>query len=1166
VIQGKPPKATSEIPPRYANPSIIAEGGSGRVFRVHDSVRDMSLALKLVNPTEAAWLRHEFDTLRQIRHENLVQVFEWGTVATGGAFYTMELVEGGDWGPGGRSSWDPEIVRGIVVSLLRGLAHLHSHGEIHGDLKPGNVLLGAGGVVKISDVGMGGGTNPATAATTPGYAAPEMWEGSKATVQCDIYSVGVMAYEALTGRHPFEGRTVREVVSGQLQGWVPSPRVHQVALPADLERAVMQALERNPALRHSSADEFLEELGVEDRVGEILGGRFVDRERELFDLQACMTAATPDAPTVAFVCGPPGAGKTALLGELAHKCLSEEQKIFHVSGVDLFKGIATYLSGEGEAVPEEAPLSSIAEGLWRVGVLKRLLVWIDSQAADEKAITESALQVGRFLSALASERGIPSHVLLALERREPPKSPETVGRTIHLGALKREETDQLVKGFLGNVSLDERQQQRLYEASGGLPSAILDLLSDLIGRGILTRRSGQWSLRDVEELHELRYSRIPARIELAWNQLGLPHRRLLTAVALFEQGVGTSSLGLVTGEAFSTLQLLTSKGWTEIKNNRVVCSSQGVRTAVLELAAPSERAELERLLLADPDAEVDRDDRAGVLLRHPELPDSLELGLASAQAAFASRRYSRAAERGQACIRVAVERGEKEPAQRAWLLVADALLRLGRYEDAKRLLADDSLTLLSDNDTPTAARRERLLGSIHLEQGDLVRARDHLERSIELADATGDLSLSLRSQADVADLDWRYGDEGLRASTMARVQEAIERAPDSRELRDERAALVYQLGSALILSGKRQEARAILQSALQYDPGDYWRMRIANALGAAEYYLGHFETSLKWSEEAQRLAEVSGSDSFKARIHSNRAGLYYGVGRFRDAVEHHHLSATWARRTGSMIEYQAACAGASINLSITGQYEAALEQARESQRAARVTGDTAEIAKSFELEALAQFHVGVYPEAETLVNLGRAPAEESGADVLPRLDWLAARLAYVRGDWENADRFLKRALTSLEVSRDWEDLPGVQIEMQLLAFRKKDPQFDLARLLELTVGGERGGAVLVFLRGAVAIGEVLLELSKDHFQGRELLNRALSVAEPSGAVELSWQLSFLIGEIDSRRGDERSASTRHGHALRGLREIADRLSPAHRASYFQTPHARSLLSRLSASA
>ena len=92
-----PSRVPEELPKRYVPLSLLGVGGSGRVLRVHDSIRGVELALKIVTPSESIWLRREFDTLRQIRHENLIEVFDWGALPTGDAYYTMELIQGGDW-------------------------------------------------------------------------------------------------------------------------------------------------------------------------------------------------------------------------------------------------------------------------------------------------------------------------------------------------------------------------------------------------------------------------------------------------------------------------------------------------------------------------------------------------------------------------------------------------------------------------------------------------------------------------------------------------------------------------------------------------------------------------------------------------------------------------------------------------------------------------------------------------------------------------------------------------------------------------------------------------------------------------------------------------------------------------------------------------------------
>jgi serine/threonine protein kinase len=305
------------LPQRYASRGLLGQGGIARIIRVFDTVLERELALKVVGEPETAWLKREFNLLRQIRHENLVRVFDWGTLPDGNPYYTMEVVDGQDLGTIITSPISMDRLLAILTGILRGIGHLHCHGEVHGDLKPSNVLLGLGGAVKVGDVGMGNSGECSTAGSgTPGYTAPEVWAGEPVSVRSDIYSVGVLAYEAITGVHPFARRTVREVITSQVEGWVPSPGAHGVVLPADIERSLMRSLERDPRLRQASADELIEGMGLGEGLGEILGGRFVDRVEELDRFRKIAHGEDSRRPTLLYLVGPSGIGKSALLDEV----------------------------------------------------------------------------------------------------------------------------------------------------------------------------------------------------------------------------------------------------------------------------------------------------------------------------------------------------------------------------------------------------------------------------------------------------------------------------------------------------------------------------------------------------------------------------------------------------------------------------------------------------------------------------------------------------------------------------------------------------------------------------------------------------------------------------------------------------------------------------------
>ena len=1082
----------------------------------------------------------------------------------------MEVIEGGNWGSQIGVPQSPHEVRRVLASALRALAHLHSHGEVHGDLKPGNILLGRGGVVKVTDVGMGGGTGGEDALTgTPGYAAPEVWEGAKPDARSDLYSSGVIAYEALTGRHPFAGRTVKEVVSGQLEGWVPSPRSHGVQVPADLERAVMRALERNPALRHSNADELLEDMSVTDRVGDLLGGKIVARDQELGDLEALIQEHPSRAPTVVFITGPPGVGKTAFLEELSQRLSTDGGAIVRATAgtasavSEAVSKIAIKDLANSTANSKGASLSAVVGLIERVSDRTPLLVIFDVQDGGEGQAAEFVRALGRFIWALSIERSRGFPVLLCIELSTAPSDLEEFEKHIALAPLTVDQMSEFMAGTLGKVNLEPEVLKRVESVTGGSPKALRALVTDLIDRGLLHRSGGTWRFREVEHLHSLASLGAASRWSLAWGHLASDQHEVLAVLSLLPNGLAAADLRVVIERADDLLPGLASKGWIRAAGGTWTLASDEIRSTIADLIEDQDTGPVEERLLAMPKNNLTREERASILLRIGHRQEALTEGLWAAEQSMARGDYRLARERAGKCLELSV--GDVSASRRAVLIIGEALHQSGKDEDAGNILASSDIWACSPAATSESARREHLLGTIRRSQGRNPEAKAHLSRAVGLAEGAGEFAIALRAHADLAEIDWRHGDTGARTAAIDRVRSVLAREYGDLPINEERAALAYQLGSALIQAGDREEAQRVLKKALELDPGDYWRMRLANAQVSACYYLGEFKEALDWLDEAWRCAERSGIDAFKARILSNRAGLFYGLGRFRDAVETHELSAHWGRRTGNEYEFLAARAGGSINLTLLGRYEEAVELAREAFDVAQRIGSFHECAKALELEALASFHIGDYVEANRLVHSAMERVQDIGFDdVQPRLDWLAARLNAVNGNLDAAEASLQAALEVLVRTKDWEDLPGVQIEMQRVFFRKKDPRFRLEELRRFALAAKRGGALIVYLYGAIVMAEIVMADGIDDGEGGEFLLDALGRAEESGAAEIGWRLSYVLGELAIRKADMRGASARFAHAVRRLGEVADRLTPEHRRLYLKTAHARRLLERASA--
>jgi tetratricopeptide (TPR) repeat protein len=1148
------------IPKRYEVRSLLGEGGSGRVYRVQDSIRDRELALKLVTPAESAFLRREFDTLRQIRHENLIQVFDWGVLPSGEAYYTMELIEGG----GATRMGEPQPaddVRHVLTGLLRGLAHLHCHGEIHGDLKPGNILLGAGGVVKITDAGMGGSGERADGLSgTPGYAAPEVWEGAPADVRSDLYSVGVMAYEALTGKHPFAGRTVREVISGQLEGWVPSPGAHGVRVPADLERVVMRALERQPGLRQGSADEFMEGFGVEDRIGEILGGKLVGREKEIAEIRAWLQARTPGSPTLVRVVGPSGIGKSAFVEEVCDIVVRAGGQV-NQPGIEIadLAGLAKIARPRTE-VPgaEQGWIAEIGDSLWNPIISTPHLVWVSANS-DRPSESTPVESLARYLWALSAERQAWCPVCLIGDQERPPTGNLEFERVMVLGPLPPESVEASLAGTLGTISFDPRTMQTIVNASGGNPGALFDLIVDLIDKRLVHRQNGTWSLRSVEDLREVRSPAHARRWAIAWEKLGDGPRRVASALAMSPSGLPVTAPGSGKSDHLPTDEIggLFERGWLRSARGRWQLASPSARAFILSRMSDGDRAGLAQALLGEYGGIFSREERADLQLSLQASAGQLTEGLWAAEQALQRGNYRLAESRLTACLRAA--KGDGEESQRISLMLCQALHRLGEERSALEQLMDPEVWGKSGDGS---GQREHLLGLIKKGMGETDSARNHFKEAIRRSEESGDRAVSLRSHAELAELDWTYGDRVSRAGAIQRIREVIQQPENGSGLEEEYAALTYGLGAALVLDGAIAEAQDVLNRGLSLRCSEYWHARMAIALGAAAGSSGRYLEASNSYSNAWRYAEKGSLAALKSRILANRGGVSHALGRLHESLELDSQAALWARRLGNRLEYVHALAGMTINRINLADYATAIGEADEVITVATELAHEGFKAKGLELGALARFYVGDLSGARTwLLDALEVVQSFDSFGLKPRLDWLFARLEDSEGNYQAAEELLQRAEAALLVSRDLEDLWGVQVELIRIRGRSPDAGESSKNLSFLIDQARKAGSLHVQISGVLALAEIKA-LHGNGDQYIDLITEALGIAAEGGFRESAWRLSYALGRMAAESGDAKEAQLRFNSALRVLKEIAEGLGPQLRERYLQSRHVRHALERL----
>ncbi|HEV7211363.1 MAG TPA: protein kinase [Blastococcus sp.] len=311
---------------RYELQGILASGGMGRVWRAHDTLLNRPVAVKILRSEftgDAAFLarfRAEAQHAAALIHPNIAAVFDYGELDDAGehlAYLVMELVEGESLASrlaGGRRL-DVATTLTVVRSTAAALAAAHAAGVVHRDIKPGNVLMARDGGVKITDFGIAWSassvplTQTGQVIGTAHYLSPEQAQGGKATPASDVYAVGAVAYECLTGRRPFDGENSVQIAVMHIRD-TPDPLPREI--PAEVRGLVERAMAKDPAER------FPDGAALRDATDAVTAGRPMTAAGRTDTGTAVMSLADVamypgTAPTTRAAGRPPGAGRRAAL-------------------------------------------------------------------------------------------------------------------------------------------------------------------------------------------------------------------------------------------------------------------------------------------------------------------------------------------------------------------------------------------------------------------------------------------------------------------------------------------------------------------------------------------------------------------------------------------------------------------------------------------------------------------------------------------------------------------------------------------------------------------------------------------------------------------------------------------------------------------------------------
>src|SRR5574344_1040463 len=258
---------------RYQIVKTLGEGGMANVYLAYDTILNRNVAVKILRgefENDEKFIRRfqrEALSASNLSHPNIVEMYDFGE-DHGQNYIVMEYVDGKTLKQliKKRGKLTVSEVIDIMMQLTDGMAHAHDSYIIHRDIKPQNIMILANGMIKITDFGVATALNSTQLTQTNSvmgtvhYLPPEQAQGKGSTIRSDIYSMGIMMYELLTGLVPYKGDTAVEIALKHLKEPLPSVRKFNASIPQSIENVIIKATAKNPKNRYTDARAMHEDI------------------------------------------------------------------------------------------------------------------------------------------------------------------------------------------------------------------------------------------------------------------------------------------------------------------------------------------------------------------------------------------------------------------------------------------------------------------------------------------------------------------------------------------------------------------------------------------------------------------------------------------------------------------------------------------------------------------------------------------------------------------------------------------------------------------------------------------------------------------------------------------------------------------------------------------
>jgi hypothetical protein len=521
--------ASKRLPERYQVHELLGRGGMACVYRATDLAAGRQVALKQLTldaatrerATAAALFEREFLTLTELRHPQLIEVYDYGLTDGGDPYYTMELLEGGDLRE--RAPLPYRDVCRLLFDVCSSLALLHSRRLLHRDVTPRNIRCTPDGKAKLIDFGA---MSPMSAGGvsivgTPAFVAPETVHRLGLDARTDLYSLGVTLYHALTGRLPYPARNFAEV----LQAWatkvvVPSAFVSDI--PPELDDLVMALISIESALRPASAFEVMQRLagcaglpGVEsDAVSRayLVTPRLVGRSAALSELNQKLSSARLQSTRGVLIEGASGAGRSRLLDACALEAKTLGFIVLRAAASGAWaphavvRALSNHLLAGMPHAETREKLRALSDPALDAAQLRRefrrvllsisrvqpLLLAVDDvhridapSAALLAELIDKAKRGGLLVALTADSDEPATDALRVLSER---------CDRLRVPPLSREQTHQLLGSLFGEVANLDHLASEIHQVALGNPRQCIEMAQHLVDRGLIRYVAGTWTL------------------------------------------------------------------------------------------------------------------------------------------------------------------------------------------------------------------------------------------------------------------------------------------------------------------------------------------------------------------------------------------------------------------------------------------------------------------------------------------------------------------------------------------------------------------------------------------------------------------------------------------------------------------------------------------------